>query len=134
MEASYILVLGFCTWTLLLILGIGASRISLILLGRRRADSFAPSGEKGISFVHRIGRAHANCVENLPLVIGVIFYAAMTNKLQITNGLALIFLAARIAQSITHIISVSISAITLRFSLFVVQCAILIYWLYRLWM
>lgn len=134
MQGSYFLLLGFCTWTLLLLLGIGANRISLILSGKKRIDSFAPSGEKGLKFGHRIGRAHANCCENLPMVIGVILYAAMTNQLAVINGLAWVFLAARMLQSITHMISVTPGAVTIRFSFYLVQCALLIYWLYQLWM
>lgn len=133
MEGSYLLVLGFCTWTFLLLLGIGVERVGLTMIGRKRANSFGPSGEKGSTFSHRIGRAHANCCENLPLVIGVILVAFMTNQLAVTNGLAWVFLTLRIAQSIIHIISVSVPAVLIRFSLFLGQCAIMIFWLFKLW-
>lgn len=133
MEPSYLLVLGFCTWTFLLLLTIGAYRIGLTLQGQSKANSFKPSSEFGHTFGHRIGRAHANCCENLPLVLGVVLYAFMTNNLAIINSLALLFLGLRVAQSITHIISVRVIAVLIRFTLFAGQCAIFIYWLYCLW-
>ena len=133
MEASYLLVLGFCTWTMVLLLSIGAYRIGLTLLGKRRANAFRSSNEDGHTFPHRLGRAHANCCENLPILLGVILYAFMTDHIAITNTFALIFLGLRVGQSITHIASVGIKAVMLRFTLFAGQCAILIYWLFCLW-
>ncbi len=134
MEASYLLILGLCTWTLVLLLMLGAYRINLTLSGKSEPHGFKPSNEFGPTYAHRVGRAHANCCENLPLVIGVILFAYMTGHIAITNSLALIFLGLRIAQSITHIISIRARAILIRFAFYVGQCAILIYWLVRLWL
>lgn len=129
MESAYLLVLGFCSWALILLLGIGVLRFSFVLTGQRRANAFTPSGEEISSFGHRVCRAHANCYENLPVVIGVVLVAAMTHQLAIINPLALTFLTLRVLQSIVHVLSNAVTAVLIRFLLFAAQVAILAYWI-----
>jgi hypothetical protein len=50
-------------------------------------------------------------------------------KAAATDGLALWLLAARIAQSILHLISTSVVAVSARFAAFAVQMAIGVYWI-----
>lgn len=133
MEASYQLVLGFSAWTLFLLLLIGLLRVGLVLTGHRKPNGFKPSGEDVSPFANRLCRAHANCYENMPMVLGVILYAAWTNQLAVTNCCAMVFLGARVLQSLTHIISTRNKAVLLRFAFFAVQCAILAYWMICLW-
>lgn len=134
MQESYLLLLGFCSWTVLILMLIGALRTWLTLTCQRRANNFAPSGEDISPFSHRLCRTHANCYENLPIVIGIIGYAYMTNNLAITNTFAIAFLVFRILQSITHLISTSVIAVSIRFAFFTGQYAIILYWLYHLWL
>lgn len=132
MESGYLLVLGFCSWTLILLFSIGLLRVSLTLSGQRRANAFSPFGDDVSPFANRLCRAHANCYENLPVVLGVVFVAAMTQQLFIINPLALTFLSLRVLQSIVHVLSTRLPAVLVRFLFFVGQVLILFYWIIRL--
>lgn len=132
MEATYWLVFGFSIWTVLLLLGIGVNRLILVYGYQQRVSSFKASGEHGTTFAHRIGRAHANCYENLPILLGIVFFAYVTNNIAITNTGAYVFLGLRMAQSIVHVISIRSRAVLVRFSLFCAQLAIMIYWIIQL--
>jgi hypothetical protein len=54
--------------------------------------------------------------------------AIATGSTDITNGLALVLLGARLVQSIVHIASGSPIAAQVRFSFFIAQYAIAAYW------
>jgi hypothetical protein len=54
--------------------------------------------------------------------------ALATNSAAITNGLALLLLAARIGQSVAHLMSTSVIAVQIRFAFFLVQIGICFYW------
>ena len=58
--------------------------------------------------------------------------ALASSNTSITDQLAFVFLGARILQSTIHLVSLSPTAVTLRFSAFAVQMAIAMYWLYGL--
>lgn len=134
MDAGYLLILAFCAWILLLLLLICFLRMKFLAEGRNPGKGFSPSGEEISPFAQRVFRAHANCYENLPMVVGVVLVAAMTNQMAVINPLAIVFLGLRILQSLTHLSSGSRNAVGLRFMFYVGQCAILVYWLIRLWM
>ena len=64
--------LGFAAWTVLLLLStIGVYRWSRILTGRVQIRDFRADQVEGDEWYRRAMRAHANCIENLP-VFGVI--------------------------------------------------------------
>ena len=132
MSHSAIALLGFVSWTLLLLLMIGGTRAGLVLTGKRAANQFNPDGKDVSPFSNRLCRAHANCYENLPLFAAVILLALVMGRNGVTDPLALWFLGARVAQSVTHLISTSHNAVLVRFAFFAVQIAILVYWLFRL--
>ncbi len=119
-------------WFLLLLLTLGFLRTSLVMTGKRAANSFAPSGDDMADFGKRLTRAHANCYENLPAAAAVLLYAIATSQTGMTDGLAYIFLGARIAQSVAHLISTSRPLVTIRFAFFVVQVVILAFWVLKL--
>jgi hypothetical protein len=56
------------------------------------------------------------------------FLALATDSAAITNNLALLLLAARLGQSITHLISTSVLAVQIRFAFFLAQVGICFYW------
>ncbi|MEM1244685.1 MAG: MAPEG family protein [Pseudomonadota bacterium] len=132
MEASYILILGFVLWTLLLLGTLGIHRTSLVFLGRHRPNTFKPWGEDVSPFSYRLCRAHANCYENLAIVLAVVSIGYFLNQLNIINQFAILFLILRILQSIVHVISTSALAVIIRFILFIGQYLILLYWIIRL--
>ena len=95
----------FAAWTVVLLSGtVGYFRWSRILTGRATIREWQPDEDQGKDWYRRAMRAHANCLENLPLytavVIGLLVTKASSPWLDV---LAIILLAARIAQSTLHI-------------------------------
>ena len=132
MTHSLFALLGFATWTLLLLAGIALLRCCYTLIGERRANGFAVSGEDVSPFSGRLCRAHANCYENLPAFAAIIAVAALSGNAHITDPLALWALAARITQSSIHLISTRNRAVIARFSMLMVQWVIQAYWIVQI--
>jgi uncharacterized MAPEG superfamily protein len=67
-------------------------------------DNSSPDEDQGTDWYKRAMRAHANCLENLPLYTAVVI-ALLATKTSSPwlDTLAIILLAARIAQSTLHI-------------------------------
>ena len=130
--SSSIALLSFAGWTLLLVLVIASWRGGLTLLRRRSANSFAVTGEDLSPFAARLARAHANCVENLPVVAVVLLVAITSGHTAITDPLAPVLVAARVGQSTVHLLSTNNPAVVLRYSLFMTQQGILVWWLMQL--
>jgi uncharacterized MAPEG superfamily protein len=82
--------------------------------------------------MQRLARAHANCIEGLPIFGGLMLVALVTGRAQVTDPLALWLLGARIVQSTIHLASLSNAAVTARFTAFAVQMGIGAYWAFRL--
>lgn len=66
-----------------------------------------PGNENLSPFMQRLARAHANCLEDLPIFGGLLLVSLVLDKITFTDGLALWFLGARIIQSSIHLISTS---------------------------
>lgn len=132
MTPTAVTLLLLVSWTLLLLVSLGALRTSQVIAGKRAPNSFAPSGDDMEAFGKRLTRAHANCYENLPIVSAVLLYAIAANQTAMTDGLAYVFLGARIAQSLTHLASTSNMFVRIRFFFFLAQNVILIIWLLKL--
>lgn len=123
---------GFIAWSLCLLVLMEALRSRLVVTGAVAANGFDPANSNLSPFMQRLARAHANCIEGLPIFGGLMLVAAMTGRSAITDPLAYVLLGARIVQSVVHLGSVSAPAVTLRFSAFAVQMAIGVYWAVRL--
>ncbi len=132
MSSSLLALLGYAAWTLALLGGIAMLRSYYTLVGGRYANSFKTTGEDVSAFSARLCRAHANCYENLPIFAALIAVAAFSGNAAITDPLALWLLAARIAQSTTHLISTRNRAVILRFSFLMVQWVIQLVWVVQL--
>lgn len=78
--------------------------------------------------MQHLARAHANCLEGLPIFGGLMLVAVIAGQSLLTGPLAHVFLAARIVQSVIHLSSVSAPAVTLCFTAFLVQTGIAVYW------
>lgn len=128
MTSTAIALIGFILWTTALLLTLGAYRSALVLSGRRAVNRFDPTGSDVSPFSGRLCRAHANCYEAFPILGGLLLYALATGATGVTDGLAYVVLAARVAQSSVHLASTSVPAVMLRFALFVIQIVIAIYW------
>lgn len=134
MEVSILSLLGFVAWALaLLMVGIGY-RAAMVFSFTKKADAWTRGRDpEDPAIFKRAGDAYLNCLEMLPMFGAVILAAAVTDNLAVTNGLALIFLAARIGQSVAHVISVHhLMIFCVRFPLFMVQVALLVWWLLKL--
>lgn len=133
MSSSTVIALTlFVVWSLLLIVLMESIRTKLVLTREVPANGLAPDNANLSPFMQRLARAHANCIEGLPIFGGLMLIAVVTSQTAITDSLAYVFVAARITQSLIHLASVSPLAVTLRFSAFAVQLAIAIYWSYAL--
>ena len=116
--------LGFAAWTLAILMAtVGVYRWANILMSKARIASFRSDQLEGEDWYRRGTRAHANCIENLP-VFGAIVYVISAIGLQgpMVDTLCIAILAARICQSTIHVSHVQTDAlVAVRFSFFSVQ-------------
>jgi uncharacterized MAPEG superfamily protein len=118
------MLLGFATWTLILLIAtVGVYRWVKILFSRAPIASFRSDQLEGEDWYRRGTRAHANCVENLPIFGAIVWLISAVG----VNGLAVdslctFVLIARIAQSLVHVSHAQTDAfVAVRFSFFTVQ-------------
>ena len=131
-SSSTISLTGFMAWTLLLLVLMESIRSQLVLRGKVRANGFTPDNAGLSPFMQRLARAHANCIESLPVFGGLLIVSIATGRTAVTDPLAYLLLGARIVQSLVHLASVSPAAVTIRFGAFAVQMAIGLYWAFEL--
>jgi len=116
--------LGFAAWTLLvLVLTVGAYRWTLILAGRVPIREWRADGQQGADWYRRAMRAHANCVENLPVygAIVVVIIAAGLHDAWL-DRMAILVLAARVAHTVVHVAFEQTNAVAgIRFGFFFTQ-------------
>jgi uncharacterized MAPEG superfamily protein len=123
---------GFLAWTLLLLVLMEAIRSKLVATGEVAANGFVPDNANLSPFMQRLARAHANCLEGLPIFGGLMLVACVAGRSGVTDPLAFVLLGARIVQSTIHLVSTSAPAATARFLAFAVQMGIGVYWAWRL--
>jgi len=114
----------FAGWTVALLVGsVGVYRWSRILTGRSQIREFSGGRAEGADWYRRAMRAHANCVENLPVYAALVvaaLAAGMTSP--VLDALAVMILAARVAQSLVHIgFAETNAAVAVRFAFFFTQ-------------
>ena len=118
------MLVGFAAWTVLLLLAtVGVYRWSRILTGRVAIRNFRADQVEGADWYLRAMRAHANCVENLP-VFGAIVFGLYVGSVAgaFVNALAVTVLVARILQSLVQVCFVQTNAVaSVRFGFFFVQ-------------
>ena len=115
---------AFAGWTVLTLLGsIGVYRWGRILTGRSGLNEFPADRPHGADWYRRAMRAHANCVENLPVYAAlVIVINASGVSGSVLDYLAIGVLAARIPQTVVHIAFPETNlAVGVRFAFFFVQ-------------
>ena len=132
MNETAIAVIGFAAWALLLLIFIEISRVMLVSQGKVRSNGFSPDNANLSPFLQRLARAHANCYENLPVFGSILLTALAMDLAEVTNSLAFVFLAARIAQSAIHLYSTSEMIVNVRFAFFLIQTIIGVYWAIQL--
>jgi uncharacterized MAPEG superfamily protein len=116
--------LGFAGWTLLVLSGpIGLYRWAKIFAGHAHVNEWRADGMQGADWYRRAMRAHANCVENLPVYAGIVVCGtAAQATAPLLDVLAVTLLAARICQTSTHVaFEQTDRVVAVRFSFFFVQ-------------
>jgi uncharacterized MAPEG superfamily protein len=120
------MLVGFAAWTILLLVAtVGVYRWSRILTGRVPIRNFRADQIEGADWYKRAMRAHANCVENLPVFGAIVFGLHVGNVSGVlVNTLSVAVLVARILQSLVHVCFDQTNAVTsVRFGFFAVQIA-----------
>jgi uncharacterized MAPEG superfamily protein len=118
------MLLAFATWTLLLLMfTVGIYRWHRILLKNAGIASFRADARDDADWYARATRAHANCIENLPVFAVIVFVlnlSAISGSL--VNGIAISIMIARVLQTLTHVLFIQTNrAVSFRFSFFFVQ-------------
>ena len=118
------MLVGFAAWTILLLIAtVGIYRFSRILTGHARISSFRADQVEGSDWYRRATRAHANCVENLP-VFGAIVLALHVSAAggAVADYASIGVLIARVMQSLVHVCFVQTDLVaSIRFVFFSVQ-------------
>lgn len=118
------MLLGFAMWTLLLLLvTVGVYRWSRIFRGQVAIRNFPADAAGGEDWYRRATRAHANCIENLPVFGAVVFGLHVGNVTgTLVDALAVTVLVARIVQSMVHVCLVHTNTVaSVRFAFYFVQ-------------
>ena len=124
MSIPVLALLAFAVWTLLVLFGsVGVYRWSRILSGRARLTDFPADAPEGADWYKRAMRAHANCVENLPVFTALVVVVLATgSKSPLLDALAVVVVAARVGQSLVHVgLPQSEAVIAVRFAFFATQ-------------
>ncbi|MBQ24372.1 MAPEG family protein [Alcanivorax sp.] len=118
----------YIVWTLILALSYATYRLPLVLTGKKAASHWErgePVDDPAI--LVRAKAAHLNCLENLPLFAALVLVAAATGQSETVNAVAGFVVAARIGQSLVHLVGTSFPLVFIRASLFLAQVALMLY-------
>lgn len=124
MTMAIWMLLGFAMWTLAVLLGsVGIYRWSRILTGKVAIKEFRADKVEGEDWYLRAMRAHANCIENLPVFAVIVFVSFASGESSTSvDIMAVSVLVARILQSTIHIAATPTNTIVLvRFIFYLVQ-------------
>jgi uncharacterized MAPEG superfamily protein len=134
MQTSVLVLLAFAVWTLLtLLVGVGIYRWSLILSGRAQLVDFPADQPGGSARYRRAMRAHANCLENLPVYGAIVLAIAQRGVVHpALDVLAIVFLCGRIGQTLVHVVLPTANvSVAVRFVFFVTQLGCM-FWMARI--
>ena len=92
---------GFMAWALALLVLMEAIRSWLVLTKTVPANGFNPDNSNLSPFMQRLARAHANCIEGLPLFGGLMLVALVTGRSAVTDPLAMVLLG-RAHRAVLH--------------------------------
>jgi uncharacterized MAPEG superfamily protein len=129
MTIPVAVLLAFAAWTIAtLAVAIGWFRWSRILTRRAGIHEFEGGAGQPTGWSLRAHRAHANCLENLPLYTAVVVSISVTGATHpALDPLALALIAARVGQTLTHVVfDPTARAVSVRFSFFLMQLACMV--------
>lgn len=126
--------LAFTAWTLLLAVVYVGYRVALVLTFKERANAWTRGAPEHVdpAWIIRFNHAHLNSLETLPLYAALVLFAYTQGQLNVLEPLAWIFMAARVFQSVVHVLSTAPLMVFLRANGLLVQWALLIYWMLQL--
>lgn len=111
--------LALVAWTIALVVALTVARLRYLARGGNVRDFGMPDDRR---LIWRLFRAHANSVENLPLFATVVLVAAAIGRESaILNALAVTYLSARLAQSVSHVAPGAGLRFNVRFGFFALQ-------------
>ena len=85
MSPSLLALLGFICWALFLLVTMEVIRSKLVLARQVPANGFDPANSGQSPFMQRLARAHANCLEGLPIFGGLLLVALVAGKSNVTT-------------------------------------------------
>ncbi|MGM0574915.1 MAG: MAPEG family protein [Myxococcota bacterium] len=122
--------LAFAGWTLLMLTAtVGVYRWSRILSGRDPIKAYAHYAIEGRDWYKRALRAHANCVENLPVLGAIVLAIVVADVSSPTlDVLALTVMGARVLHTTTHVAFEQTNrVVTVRFTFFAAQAVCMLW-------
>jgi len=132
MTATACALLSFVAWSIVLTFALVGTRLAAAS-GGKALNTFDPAGGDVEGLGKRVTRAHANSLENLAIMAGLLLYAIATNNTAVTDGLAGLVVGARVVQSVVHIASTSVPAVLIRATAFTVQMVVGLIWCWQFW-
>ena len=113
---------AYALWAIALVMAVAACRTLMVLNGKTRLNGFTSGVPHGGDAYWRLNRAHLNTAENLPVFAAIVLAGWVVGMETATfNRLAVIIVVARVIQSLIHIASGSVTAVSLRFTALAVQ-------------
>ena len=107
---------AFILWTVCLVAAVSVVRLRHLAAGGSVRDFGIPDERR---LLWRLFRAHLNCLENLPLFASIVLLAAIRGVAgPALDTLAVVYVAARFAQSTVHVVGFSGN---IRFACLIVQ-------------
>ena len=88
MSSTLSALLGFLGWALFLLVLMEAMRARLVIAGEVPANVFDPAKPNLSTFMQRLARAHANCLEGLPVFGGLMLLAVVAGRSGVTEPLS----------------------------------------------
>lgn len=122
--------LAFAGWTLItLIGGVYIMRGRQIFSGMAAVTDFPADTPHGPPAYRRAMRAHANCLENLPVLCAiVVVITALGLKSSLLDDLAIGLMLARVGQTLVHVLfTETTQTVALRSLFFFVQLVCLVW-------
>lgn len=111
-----------------LVLIYAGQRVPLALMGKKPLDSWTRGrAVDDPDLVVRAQHAHANTVENLPLFAAVVVAAALLDRSNVVDAVAVYIFGARVAQVAVHLMGTSFALIMVRATFFLVQIGLIGY-------
>ena len=92
-SPSLVALVGFIVWALLLLTLMELIRCYLVASRKVPPNGFVPDNANLSPFMQRLARAHANCIENIPIFGGLLLIAIIMDRTDVTDSLAYVFWA-----------------------------------------